>query len=140
MKAVTTTIDPSATLEYAPKPPVHRRRSFRRAVWIVALLGVGFVAWRWVPAYAPRAWYLYWQRQCMNFRAPADHVAYEEDESRAAALFTRTGYQSIPLRTRGSTQPLMEPVAFVPPPVARLRGGKQGTTLMGNQGRCSSAD
>jgi hypothetical protein len=125
-------------LEYAPKPPVHRRRNFRRAVWIVALVTVALIAWRWGPPYTRHASYVYWQSRCMSFTAPADHVAYEEDTERAAALATRANYHTMPLRPPPpATQPLMEPVGFVPPPLARFRAASRVAAFVG---RLTSAD
>jgi hypothetical protein len=66
-------------LNYAPPPPMHYRRSFRRWVYGVVLLGLVVSGWWWVPPAWRRAELLYWQHQCLGYAPAADQVAYEED-------------------------------------------------------------
>ena len=124
METIGATIRTPATLEYAAPPPLHRRRIFRYALWLTVAVGViAAVAWRWGPPYARQLRYLYWQSRCMAFEAPADHVAYEEDPTRAAALLAGPGYQPanpIDRQVPAGTQP---PVGFVPPPMLKLLKG-----------------
>jgi len=54
--------------------------------------------WRWGPYLWHQAKLLYWQRQCMNFSAPADTVVYEEDPAAAAVLLKTPGYSPYVLK------------------------------------------
>jgi hypothetical protein len=102
------------SLDYAPKPPPHRRRLFIRVFWLIAVAVAASLLWRNAPPYARQIRYLYWQSRSMAFVAPPEHVAYEEDPTRAAALLGREGYQ----KTRPGAGQM--PVGFVPPPMNRL--------------------
>jgi hypothetical protein len=85
---------PSATgarLEYAPKPPLRRRRAFRLAVIVLVGLAAGIAGWRWGPGAWQNARLLHWQRRCMTYAPPADLVVYEEDPAAAEALLSRRG-------------------------------------------------
>jgi hypothetical protein len=105
-------------LEYAPRPGSHRRRRLiRRVACVVVVLALALTAWRWGPDYTRRGQYLYQQSRCMKFEAPADHVAYEEDPQRAAALAKQPGYRA-PVSPRNS--PATQAVAFYPAPLGRF--------------------
>jgi hypothetical protein len=68
----------SPQLDYAPPPPVYRRRSFRRALGLVI---VSLVIWggvRWGPPVVGRARLLYAQRQCQLYVAPQGQVICAE--------------------------------------------------------------
>jgi hypothetical protein len=75
-------------LEYAPSPPLHRTRRFRRIALLVVLLALGACAWRWGGDVASRAALLYHQRACRSYAAPADQVVFDTDPARVAALAT----------------------------------------------------
>jgi hypothetical protein len=107
-------------LDYAPRPALHRRRGVRRALWLTAFLVFGLAAWQLGPPYARQARYLYWQSRSMSFRAPTEHVAYEEDPNLAVALVTQPGYQ--PVSSFSTPSGTQRPVGFVPPPLSRLSG------------------
>lgn len=66
-------------LDYGPRPGVTRRRWFRRVtaafVLITLLAGAG---WRWGGPAFDRAKFLYRQRQCLRYAAPADRVVWEQ--------------------------------------------------------------
>src|SRR5687768_11676471 len=110
-----------AMLDYAPRPPVYRRRIVIRALWLMALLTLSVLAWRFGVPYAKQVRYLYWQSRCLAFEAPADHLAYEEDPARAAALLmAQPGYQAANPICRQVAAGVQPPVGFVPPPMAQL--------------------
>lgn len=82
-------------LGYAPPPRWHRRRRFGLALLVTLLLCLALAGWRWGPGGWKHAQFLYWQRQCLAYAPPADHVVYENDPSRAAALLQRPGYVNV---------------------------------------------
>src|SRR4051794_39233692 len=67
----------SAQLDYAPAPPVLRRRRARRVMLGIVLLAVVVAGWRWGPGAYRRASLLYWQRQCLRYAAPGERVVYD---------------------------------------------------------------
>lgn len=81
----------SPQLDYAPPPPLHRRRGFRRAPIVATLLAVVLAGW----IVAPRVWQsvplLLQQRQAMRLVVPPDTVVYEPDRERAAKLWGVVG-------------------------------------------------
>jgi hypothetical protein len=91
----------TAQLDYAPAPPVLRRRWARRSMLgMVLLTAVAAGAW-WGPGAYRRASVLYWQRQCMRYTAPGEWVAYESDPVAGAALRSADPhYQFAPLAGR----------------------------------------
>jgi hypothetical protein len=105
----------SSPLEYAPAAPVLRRRRVRRVIYALMAAVVGVVLWRAGPPFARQVRYVYWQRQCMTFSAPADFVAYEEDPTRAAALLKQSRYRTQALPATSGTA-----AGFSPPPLAHL--------------------
>ena len=81
----------SPQLDYAPTPPLHRRRAFRRGV-ILLIVGLLVLPIAWVGRRGrERATLLYWQRQCASFSMPPGTVAYEENPAKAAALWASVG-------------------------------------------------
>jgi hypothetical protein len=76
----------NAQLDYAPAPPVLRRRRVRRVILGIVLLGAVVAGWRWGPGAYRRASLLYWQRQCLRYAAPGERVIYESDPGAGAAL------------------------------------------------------
>jgi hypothetical protein len=87
----------SAQLDYAPRPPVLRRRWVRRAILAVFLLAVTAAGASWGPGVYRRASLLYWQRQCLGYAAPADQLVYESDPLAGSALRAADRhYQFIP--------------------------------------------
>lgn len=74
-----------AALDYAPAPPVHHRRWFRKLVLSLILLSIGATV-RWGQPIYHRAAFLYHQRVCMNYAAPADQVVLDSDPAHVAAL------------------------------------------------------
>jgi hypothetical protein len=81
----------SSPLDYAPAPPLRRRRWVRRAVVFVLLAVVSLGGYRWGRPFVRQARLLYWQRQCLRYHPPADLVVYDEDPLRAAPLIQRGG-------------------------------------------------
>ena len=102
-------------LEYAPAAPVLRRRRFRRAIIALIVVVGGVALWRAGPPFVRQVRYVYWQSQCMNFTAPPNFVAYEEDPTRTAALLKLVEYQPVPVPFGPAA-----PAGFVPPPVTHL--------------------
>jgi hypothetical protein len=101
-------------LDYAPKPPLHRRRLFRRSV-IVLVIAVLLMPVAWLARTSrERATLLYWQRQCESFSLPAGSVAYDENPATVAGLWASVGSsgnftQIIDGRTRVPLVVLMRP-------------------------------
>jgi hypothetical protein len=83
--------EPSAQLDYAPPPPMHRRRSFRRALIAGAALCLVFGGFMWGPRTWRRVELLLLQRQCMAYTRPPTQVVYEPDRVRGAALWVVGG-------------------------------------------------
>src|SRR4051794_34337155 len=73
-------------LDYANPPRWHRRRWFRRVMLGILLIALSAAAWRWGPEKWERAKLLYWQRQCMNYTAPADQIAYDQEPGGTSTL------------------------------------------------------
>jgi hypothetical protein len=65
-------------LDYAKPTSWYRRRAFRRIFLGVGAIAVSGTAWRWGPAVWERAQLLYWERQCLNYIAPADAIVYDQ--------------------------------------------------------------
>ncbi len=86
-----------APLDYAPAPPLQRRRWFRRTVMVAFMLSLAGITWRWGPEKWQRAKLLYWQRQCLNYSQPADEVVYDQDPTRDSAWAKQPGYRATPL-------------------------------------------
>lgn len=64
-------------LEYAPRPPMHRRPGFRRLVlWLVITAGVGS-AWFWWGPVSYRFQLYYWQQKCLSYTAPPGQVVFD---------------------------------------------------------------
>ena len=87
---------PSASLEYSPPPPRHRRWMRRAPLPVLAILVLGSAVW-WGPA----AWYRvrlrHYERQCARYVAPPDAVAYSEHPGDADRLLAaKQGYQTLP--------------------------------------------
>lgn len=84
-------------LSYAPLPRWHRRRRFRRVILLLLAIAIVAAGVRWGPQHVQQARLLYWQRECMKYRAPADQIVYERGPG-AAALLT-TSHEYTPLAT-----------------------------------------
>jgi hypothetical protein len=97
-------------LEYAPSPPLHRTRRFRRIALLLVLLALGACAWRWGGHVASRAALLYRQRACRVYTAPADQVVFDTDPARVAALATDPNF--VVLRGAAFRKPPSEWSAF----------------------------
>jgi len=113
-----------ARLDYAPAPP-KRRKWLRRSVFLIFLLGVGAVCWRWGGAAWHQARLLYWQRQCLRYTAPANQIVYEEDPVNAAKLMaTDAQYAPYPLKRRTQSESFtaapVNAAAYVPACWARF--------------------
>jgi hypothetical protein len=94
MENTTTTSDPPP-LSYAPPPMWHRRRLFRRIVLCLVLVAMAGAGTRWGPQYYRQGRLLYWQRKCMEYRAPADQVVYDRGPGAAALLATSHEYLTL---------------------------------------------
>src|SRR2546421_5617271 len=77
-------------LEYGAAPRA-RRKWVRRAIGMTVCGVLAFAAWHWGPSAWRQAQVLYWQTQCLNYRAPADQVVYEEDPTAAVKLLAGGG-------------------------------------------------
>lgn len=73
-------------LEYAPRPPAHRRRFFRRVLLTLASIVIVAGMTKWGPAMYVRLALLYHQRGCMNYTASPDQVVFDSDPVRVAKL------------------------------------------------------
>jgi hypothetical protein len=111
-------MDSPSQLEYAPAPPLYRRKRFRRVALLVVLCAVVYPGWR----YGPRVWakgrLLYAQRRCLNYAAPADRVVYESRQPQAAELLKRHGYYPLApwaVLTGGTPASFPAPVAVYIP-------------------------
>jgi hypothetical protein len=114
-------VEPSApasavapALDYAP---ADRRRRRRRRVRRVAFVAVAcvllFAGWHWGPGAAHRAMVLYWQRQCLNYEAPAGAVVYETDPQVTPRLLGR-GYGNVVRRTKNNADSLPNAAGYIP--------------------------
>ena len=82
-------------LTYAPPPPWHRRRRFRRGIWLAAIGIAGLLVWHWRVPLIHRGQLIYWQWQCSNYTAPADRIVSFEGEPESAYRLASTnqGYR-----------------------------------------------
>jgi hypothetical protein len=81
--------DPSPQLDYAPPPPAHQRRSFRRWIIYAVLALVVFSGWFWVPRIVWRVEMRYYYGHSLGHTAPQSLVAVEPDPAKAAALIAQ---------------------------------------------------
>src|SRR5258706_9196576 len=81
--------------EYAPAPPLHRTRRFRRLLLIVALLAIVAASLRWGRDIASRAVLLYHQRACRLYTAPPDQIVFSSNPSDIAALSNDPDYVTV---------------------------------------------
>jgi hypothetical protein len=86
----------SPQLDYAPAPPKRRKWLWRTLALILGIC-VGLASVRWGPQFVRTAKVLYWQRQCLNYSAPADRVVYEEDPDAAEKLMTSGSREYFPI-------------------------------------------
>ena len=96
-------------LDYAPKPPIHRRRTFRRIVYFVIVAALLVPAmWAGRRAYE-RATLLYWQRRCADFSMPPGTVAYDENPATTPALWANVsaGYNYFQFIDRSTGKPIL---------------------------------
>ncbi|MDB5324400.1 MAG: hypothetical protein JWN40_6031 [Phycisphaerales bacterium] len=93
----------SNTLHYAPRPPLFRRRRFRRGLTLLLLLtAAAWSAWQWGPPLYFRARTYIWRNQAFSYTLPPETVVFESDPVASVALFKQSGY--LPL-TLGVGQP-----------------------------------
>lgn len=81
--------EPSPQLDYAPPPPAHQRRSFRRWLVYACVALVVLSGWFWVPQIVWRFELRYYHRLCLTHTAPASVVAVEPDPAKAGALIAQ---------------------------------------------------
>ncbi len=81
-------------IEYAPPLPWHRTALARRILcYIVAaiVLVTGYIYWPWIKQLGPR---IYWERKCLNYRAPSGTISYSNDPADIAMLKSVSGYET----------------------------------------------
>jgi hypothetical protein len=110
---MTTPLAPSPRLEYAPAAPVRRRKIIRRALAMIVIAAVGYVAVRHGTAIRSQAKLLYLQRQCLRYTAPADQIVFTNDPADAPSLLRRPGYQPLLGWGSGAAPPTL--TGHVPP-------------------------
>ena len=86
-------------LQYAPRPPLRKRRMFRRVLAGIGLLFVAAAGIKWFPQVNEHIKLQVWQRRCLNHQPPADQVVYSEDPQISASLLADPRYQSMPTST-----------------------------------------
>lgn len=64
-------------LNYAPPPPVHQRRVFRRMTLVVCLFAFVASGWWWAPPAWRRIQLLNWQHRCMQFSSDPSQKAFD---------------------------------------------------------------
>ena len=90
------TVTDRPQINYAPSAARRRRRTVIRAIVGISLLLAGvFACWKCGPAARTRVALLYWQRQALDYRAPADQVVYDDDPSSAAQLLHSPAYLNL---------------------------------------------
>lgn len=81
-------------LDYAPRPPLHRRKLFRRAVGgglVAILLMVALLNRRWIAASYHRVRLLRYQQQCLSYAGPADQIVYTDEPDMVKRLVAGKG-------------------------------------------------
>lgn len=78
-------------LTYAPRPPWHRRKRWRRGKLVVAVLLITVAGWYWLQPWR-RVQIVYWQRRCMKMTPPADGQIEIRDPGKMAALMNNPDY------------------------------------------------
>ena len=68
-------------LNYAPPPPLHRRRAFHRWILIAFLLGIALVSLCWLISMRGRMQLLYWQYRCLIYTPAAGQIALVVDHA-----------------------------------------------------------
>ena len=118
-------------LEYAPRPPLTRRRRFRRIIVLCLLVATLYPGWRYGPPLWKRAVLLHHQRRCLEYTASADFVAYESAHPVASELLKRPGYVPVAIvdpANYGNPGPV---AAHVPPALRDLERSIGGTFASG---------
>ena len=88
--------DESPQLDYAARPhPLRSARSRRVAIVVGALLLLAGIAWV-TPRAFRRLQVTHWQRQCLDYAAPADRVVFDNDPAEIPKLL------ALPLPYQGS--------------------------------------
>src|SRR4051794_19827257 len=91
------------TLNYAPRPPLFRRRWLRRKlIFLLLISAIAGSAWHYGPPLYFRARTAIYRNQCFSDALPPDTVVFESDATAATALLKRSGYSPIAL---GPDQP-----------------------------------
>ena len=83
---------PAAELQYAPRPPLRRRRVVGRVVVGLAVLAFAAAAVYGFPVWQERVTLYVLQRQCMRHAPAADEVVFDSGPGRAEALMALGGY------------------------------------------------
>jgi len=87
----------SPQLDYAPAPPIYRRRRFRRVLFLLVFLACIYPASYWGPRAWNRGTMLYLQHRCLVHADPPDLIVYESKEAEAAKLLKDSRYVSLPI-------------------------------------------
>ena len=86
----------TAQLDYAPAPPLLRRKRARRIFLVIVLLLAAYPACRFGPPVYRHTRLLYLQHRCLTYSPPADQVVYDEDSPTAAAHLADRAYIAVP--------------------------------------------
>jgi hypothetical protein len=121
----------AAPLEYAPRPPLTRRRRFRWIVLVCLLLAALYPGWRYGPGLWKRSVMLHHQRGCLTYRAPADLVVYESSQPAANELLGRAGYVPLAITEPGSYGNPGPVAAYVPAALRDFERSIGGTVTSG---------
>ena len=85
----------TAQLDYAPAPPLLRRKRGRRIFLLIVLLLMEYPAYRYGPPAYRRTRLLSLQHRCLTHSPPADQVVYDEDSPTTAAHMADPSYLAV---------------------------------------------
>jgi hypothetical protein len=103
-----------AQLEYAPAPPLLRRKRIRRIALLLILAALVIAGWRYGGPVSRQVRLLYVQRQCLTYGPPVDRIASSDDPPDLAALSTLPDH-CVLVNQNGARPNHPRIVAYAPP-------------------------
>ena len=79
-------------LDYAPRPPLYRRRRFWRWIFVSLALAGGACAWWWHEPIWTHAKLAFWYQRCASYSPGADEIVYFDEDPAAMNQSPKKGF------------------------------------------------